>query len=127
MKILDTDWEIVDWADAWAIALDYAPKHMARDALEEAQLPNSVSIASPDGVVSVALHPRPGGTMRLFVLMAVGTSFAGAFRRREPEMLAMARDMGAATMAFRSPRRGWIRLLGPEWRRDGFTYERGVP
>lgn len=127
MKILSTDWEIVDFADAWAIALEYSARHMHPGALEEAQGPAVAHMACADGVVSVRLRPGAGGRMQAFVLMAVGTSFEGAFRRQEPAMLAIARDMGAETLAFRSPRRGWIRLVGPEWARTGDLYEREVP
>ena len=153
MKIAGTRFELTEFADAWAIACDYAGKWIdssaVREALLEAQRAfgrtggvvlegrdimggaqtgtgNAVCLVCPDGVVSIALHRSDSGRIRAFVLMAVSTNFAGAYRRNEADVLAIARDMGAHQLAFRSSRRGWAKLLGPEWTRVGDTYERGL-
>lgn len=124
--ILNTAFDLVEFADAWAIAQDYAGKWIDASAIKQSLDTNAVCLACADGVVSMTLEASDGGTIRAFVLMAVSTGFAGAFRRNEADMLAIARDMGADRLAFRSARRGWIKLLGPEWTRTGDTYERGI-
>ena len=126
MKIAGTRFELTEFADAWAIACDYAGKWIDSSAVREALQANAVCLVCPDGVVSIALHRSDSGRIRAFVLMAVSTNFAGAYRRNEADVLAIARDMGAHQLAFRSSRRGWAKLLGPEWTRVGDTYERGL-
>lgn len=124
--IAGTCFEPSTFEDVWAIAGDYAGRWIDAAAMREAMGDNAVCLACPDGVVSMSLVPDEGGRMRAFVLMAVSTCFAGAFRRNEADVLEIARSMGAHRLAFRSNRRGWIKLLGPEWTRTGDTYERGL-
>lgn len=50
----------------------------------------------------------------LFVLAAVADRH-GAFARQDAAVLELARDLQASTVAFRAARRGWGRVLGPEW------------
>lgn len=62
------------------------------------------------------------------VLMAVAAGTPGAFRRQEEEMLQVARELGATELAFTTKRRGWARLLGPQWQWDGGEmFFRSVP
>lgn len=125
--ICGTDFRLVDFASAWARMPAAGRARIRADAIEEATAPNAVCLESPDGLVSIALQPATGVTMRAFVLLAVGLGHWGAFKRSEPAMVAIARDMGASSLAFGSKRAGWLRVLGPEWRRCADnTFERGL-
>ena len=126
MSIAGTRFELGEFADTWAVAEDYAGKWFDANVIREALDTNAVSLVCPDGVVSMSLHVEDDGTMLAFVLIAVNTCFAGAFRRNEADVVEIARSMGATKLAFRSQRRGWIKLLGPEWTRSGNTFEREV-
>lgn len=85
----------------------------------------ALCLACDDGVTIVTLKPGPG-RLELFVLLAVGFK-PGAFKRQESAMLSIARDLEADTLAFQPRRRGWERLLGPQWSRVGNKFVRGVP
>lgn len=70
-----------------------------------------------DGMAVVTLA-GPTGEMELRVLLAVSHGGAGGFARREPELLAVAHDMRARAISFRTDRApAWARVLGPAWRR----------
>lgn len=103
-----------------------ARRWVTREARIQSRARNAVCLVSQDGMVSIALQRRDDGTMRAFVLLAVSDSAPGAFRRNETAMLAIARDMGATTLAFHATRRGWAKVVGPAWKRDGDVYEREV-
>lgn len=128
MKILGTPFELINFFDAWTIARQRSSsKWICDSAIAEAQHANAISLVCPDGVMSMSLIPDEGGRMRAFVLMAVSTRFAaGAFQRNEPHVIAIARDMGASVLAFRTQRRGWSRVLGPKWVRVADGYERSL-
>lgn len=87
----------------------------------------AVCLEGPDGMVIVRPVHTSDGKIDLEVLLAVSAGLHGAFKRNEQAMLAIARDMGASTVSFRTDRAGWQRLLGPEWRRQGDTFSREVP
>lgn len=125
--ICGTDFVLVDFAEAWARLPAAGRARIHAEAIDEATAPNAVCLASPDGLVAIALQPRADATMRAFVLLAVGLGNRGAFQRSEPALVAIARDMGADGLAFGSKRKGWRKLLGPAWRQTGVdTFERGV-
>lgn len=115
-----TEFELVDIDEA----LRQIPR-LPRDgeqAVEEARAGRALTFRGPDGVFVLTLQPgHNAGEFEAFVLLAVA-SRVGAFERAEPAALAIARDLAAATVAFRSVRRGWARKLGPAWRSRG---ERG--
>ena len=91
----------------------------ADQALEECIAGRALMFMGPPGWFVVSLRPGENpGTLELFVLLAVGLRH-GAFEEAEPAVLAMARDLTATTVAFRSVRRGWARRLGPAWRPRG--------
>lgn len=82
---------------------------------EQCDNPNVLALAGSDGLLVVRLQPDPAGSaLELFVLAAVADRY-GAFRRQDAAVLEMARDLQASTVAFRAARRGWKRVLGPEW------------
>jgi len=86
----------------------------------------ALCLACPEGMVVLTLDEGPGETIDALVLLAVSTGERGAFQRLEPHMLAIARDLGAHRLGFYTERAGWRRLIGPEWKRDGELYWRGV-
>jgi hypothetical protein len=72
-----------------------------------------------DGLAVVTLAGPPGG-FELKVLLAVSRGGRGAFSRQEPSLVSVARDMGAASISFRTNRApAWARKLGPQWSRVG--------
>lgn len=77
---------------------------------------DALCLEGPDGVVIMAIEPSEAGPSTLMVLLAVSTALHGAFDRQESAMLAIARNLGASELAFRTDRRGWRRLVGPQWR-----------
>ena len=91
----------------------------AIEALAELRAGRALCLHGESGTVVIGLGPGENpGTLEAFVLLAVASQF-GAFDQSEPAVLAVARDLGAATVAFRSARRGWARRLGPEWKPRG--------
>lgn len=87
---------------------------------------SAACLACRDGAVVVTAR-ECDGRMRAMVLLAVSAGAPGAFRRQEQEMLQVARELGAVELAFTTKRRGWTRLLGPQWQWDGEMFFRSVP
>lgn len=79
----------------------------------------AMCVANEDGALVLALQPF-GEALELFVLFAAAFRF-GAFERQESAVRAIARDLGAQTIAFQARRQGWARRLGPDWVRRGST------
>ena len=108
---------LVDADQAWPL-LERLPVD-ADQALEECRAGRALMFLGPPGWFVVSLRPGENpGTLELFVLLAIGVRH-GAFEEAEPAVLAIARDLTATTVAFRSVRRGWARRLGPAWRPRG--------
>ena len=76
----------------------------------------------PNGIVVIELRISDNRT-ELFVRLAAGFR-PGAFVSAEAEMISIAQDMGASVLSFIPARRGWERLLGPEWSKHGERFER---
>jgi hypothetical protein len=68
-------------------------------------------------MIVVDLRPY-GDDLEMFVWIAIAFRH-GAFERQDAAVRAIARDLGAQTIAFQTRRRGWARRLGPEWHRRG--------
>lgn len=83
----------------------------------ECETNRAFCLACEDGMVVLQLRAL-ADALELFVWIAVGTRH-GAYERQVPAMLAIARELGAQTLAFATERRGWARRLGPEWARRG--------
>ena len=77
----------------------------------------ALCLACEDGMVVIDLRPGPEG-LEVFVWLAIAFRH-GAYERQDAALLAIARDLGAQTIAFVARRRGWARRLGPEWTRRG--------
>lgn len=91
----------------------------AEHALEEWRARRALWFAGEPGWFALTLRPGDNpGSLEAFVLLAVSRR-PGAFEAAEPAVLAIARDLGATTVAFRSARRGWSRKLGPQWKPRG--------
>jgi len=73
----------------------------------------ALCLVCDDAMVVVELRAR-APDLELFVWIVVGFR-RGAFERQLAAVLAIGRELGAQTVAFQSRRRGWRRLLGPEW------------
>lgn len=77
------------------------------------------------GVLVLSLEAAAEG-LELFVKLAVASE-RGAFARHEQSVRAIARDLGATTIAFQTRRPGWARVLGPQWEpRGAFEFVRYV-
>jgi hypothetical protein len=77
----------------------------------------ALCLACEDGMIVIDLRPGPEG-LEVFVWLAIAFRH-GAYERQDAALLAIARDLGAQTIAFVARRRGWARRLGPEWHRRG--------
>lgn len=88
-------------------------------AIDEARAGRALTFRGPFGVFVLTLRPGDNPPdLEAFVLLAVA-SRVGAFKDAEPAVLAIARDLAATTVAFRSVRKGWARRLGSAWRPRG--------
>lgn len=87
---------------------------------------DAICMEGPDGVLIVAAEPDALGNVTAMVLLAVSKGLYGAFKRQESAMLAIARDLGATELSFRTDRRGWGRLVGPQWHASGDRFTRAV-
>jgi hypothetical protein len=97
-----------------------------RRAMEKCLDGSAACIVNPDGVVIMTLEQSECRTIRAVVLLAMSTGVPGAFRRQEKTLVHIARELGAAEMAFKTDRRGWGKLLGPEWAKRDDSFIRSV-
>lgn len=117
MSCSGTCFGVVDADEVWS-ALGRLPPG-AEDALQACRAGAALCFQGEPGVFVIGLEPgENAGTLEAFVLLAVAATH-GAFEIAEPSVLAVARDLGATTVAFRSVRRGWARKLGSAWKPRG--------
>jgi len=90
----------------------------------ECECPDTALLRSDDGYI-VATMRAVESRLDLFLRLGVGYSH-GAFSRAEPDILSIARDLGASTITFGPGRPGWKRLLGPQWKQSGDEFMRCV-
>lgn len=83
----------------------------------ECEADRATCLVCEDVVIVFDLRARDGA-LEMFVWLAVALKH-GAFERQAAAVCAVARDLGATTVAFESRRRGWARRLGPEWHPRG--------
>ena len=86
-----------------------------RRAMDKCLDGSAACIVNPDGVVILTLEKSESGTIRTVVLLAMSTGVPGAFKRQERALMHIARELGSTELAFKTDRRGWPKLLGPEW------------
>lgn len=79
-----------------------------------------------DGFFMMKLGLGLSGKVRAKVLLAVSRGGSGAIQHYIRHVMAIARDMGAQELSFRSDRTGWRRMLGPEWSEDDGTFYRSL-
>lgn len=77
-----------------------------------------------DGLLVVTLKERADGTIVAMILLGLSFGEAGAFKRQEESIMALARNAGADEVAFNPSRKGWARMLGSEWVFDGEEFIR---
>ncbi|GAP37375.1 hypothetical protein ABXN37_19830 [Piscinibacter sakaiensis] len=108
------------------IARSCATSRAVLHALDLCRRGRAVCLEGPDGVVIASLEVDPGNRCALHILLAASEGRPGAFRRAEPDIAAIAADIGAAEIRFDTDRPGWVRLLGPQWHRRGDTFFRSI-
>jgi hypothetical protein len=99
-------------AHFWLQAVDGGEKQLL------AEIANGTSQCWRNSEVVVILSMVPGPDSTLLLFIRAGVSFQatdGAFDRVMPAIEQIARDLGCASIRFRSQRRGWERTLGPGW------------
>lgn len=117
MGVCGTDFVIVDYLDHVGQLLHAHPD--AVQALRACEHDEAVMLRSPWGLLVIGLRPCENpADLEAWIWAAVAERF-GAFEAAEPAALAIARDLGATRVAFRSVRRGWARKLGPAWNPRG--------
>lgn len=98
------------------------PKNIATsgeisDFQAECESGRAMCLACDDGIVVFTVRGFDNG-VELFVLLAVAFRY-GAFKRQVSAVLKIARELNCKTIAFQTRRRGWSRVLGPEWQPRG--------
>jgi hypothetical protein len=128
MGVCGTPWEVVEvetvWeAVSWRIPADTPDPEEIRRACESGE---AVCLESPDGVLILTItEDERSLESELFILLAIGYR-PGAFKRREPDLDNIAADLGASVIIMCPRRRGWARLLGQNWVRQGDVFAREV-
>jgi len=127
MGVCGTPWRIVDVIDVWPrIAKRVPAGSYAVDIIVDCLHGEAVCMESEDGVLVITVTPgRTPLHFTLFVLLCVGYS-AGAYQRREPDLDALAADLGASSIAMFPRRRGWDKLLRGRWVKQGELFTREV-
>lgn len=69
---------------------------------------------APEGFIIWRLYREPDGSRTFFIWFAHGRR-ANPVEHYEHQILDMARECGADNIEFRSPRRGWERVLDSHW------------
>lgn len=121
-----TSFQLVELESVWGEVSHRTmnlPGEGVLEALDDAVTDRALTFFGPDGLLILTLVPRDND-LELLVLLAVSTGTPGAFRRQESAVRAIARDLGASAVVFTPARRGWTRLLGPEWITRGNAYVR---
>lgn len=108
------------------IAQTASPLHALDQAYEACHNQDALPLMCSDGLVIMTLTKSPDGTITALVLLAASFGALGAFKRQEQAMMAVARDAGAQRLAFKTDRKGWKRLLGPDWQLDGDVFSRSL-
>lgn len=116
---IDAHWERI------APRLKYVDGEGAGFAREECRAGRAVCLATEEGIVVFNIEKTPDVT-RLFVILAASTGAVGAFQRHEAAVCKIAKDIGAAEIAFKASRRGWEKLLGAEWVEREGLFSRSV-
>jgi hypothetical protein len=112
-----TLYELADLAATWSNLGPLPPG--AEDALNAYSAGRALAFTGPHGTFVITLEPGENADqLEAFVLLAIAARH-GAFAAAEPAVLAVARDLKATKVAFRSVRRGWARRLGPAWKPRG--------
>jgi len=128
VSVCGTPWRIAEIRNVWPkIAKRIpGPPAVATDILLSCVVGEALCLESPDGVLILTLTPDERGLeLALFVLLAVGY-LPGAYQRRDPDLDIIAADLGASSIVMCPRRRGWARLLGPHWIRQGDAFIREV-
>ena len=126
MGVCGTPWRIVEVGDVWEGIAHRIPEAAATEILSACQAGEALCLECGDGVLIITLTPDSESLeFRLFVLLAVGY-MPGAYQRRDPDLDKLAADLGASSISGLPARRGWGRLLGPNWIRQGDVFTREV-
>lgn len=87
----------------------------------------ALCFASRDGAVVLSLTPnRNGKEFDLWVLLAVGWGPCGVVERNESWLIKTARELDASRIVFKTIRKGWSKILNPNWRYEDGKYIREV-
>lgn len=131
--ISGTPFTIVDIDENWLkiapMVVGVDPSDNAGDDLRrDCREGRALCLTSDDGVMVIHLQPdRYGsGDLELFVRMAVSNSESGAIQRNDAHLDAIARELGAKRLVFRTVRSGMHRVMTPHWKVRFTEFERAV-
>jgi hypothetical protein len=121
---------VEDFSLAWPNFEGRAARWVDEDAIADAYARetsgNGACLVGTDGLLALALETRDNA-LWLFVLLCVSIGCPGAVKRQEAALLEVARVLGAGHIAFRTHRRrGFARIMGPEWVCRGDEFSRRV-
>lgn len=77
----------------------------------------ALCVTSDDGFMVLSLEPDVYGTgdLELYVRMAVSWGERGTIQRNDQHLDAIARELGATRLVFRTRRSGMHKVLNPDW------------
>lgn len=119
----------VEWPWIGPLVTGVDPRDNAGDDLRRCcREGTALCLTSDDGVVVVSLQPdRYGsGELELFVRMAVSIGEKGSIQRNDAHLDAIAVEMGASKLVFRTLRPGMHKVMNPEWSVRYTEFERTV-
>lgn len=97
-----------------------------RRLLDQVDAGRTLAVRCDEGLLLITLRCDGQETIAVIELAVSESSKVAAFKRHETSVAAVARDAGASRMVFDSHRRGWARLLGPQWVQQGDVFTRSV-
>lgn len=97
-----------------------------RRVAEQLKEQTAVPLLCDEALIVITLKELADGTIAAHILLGVSFGKAGAFKRQESALIALAKDAGADWLTFKPGRRGWSRALGEQWKLEDGLYVRKV-
>lgn len=97
-----------------------------RRLLDQVDAGCTLAVRCDEGLLLITLRCDGQETIAVIELAVSERGKGAAFKPHEADVMALARDAGASRLVFDSHRRGWARLLGPQWVRQNDVFIRSV-
>lgn len=117
------------WHRIGPLVADVDPRDNRGDELRQCcRDGRALCMISDDGFMVLSLEPDAYGTgeLELFVRIAAAWGARGTIQRNDAHLDAIARELGAKRIVFRTLRPGMTKVLHPEWSVRYTEFERAV-